>query len=42
MRVLRLLSAFCICSIILTAADNPFVGTWKLNTAQSRRALPAL
>jgi hypothetical protein len=36
MRVLHLITAFCICSIILTAADNPFVGTWKLNTAKSR------
>lgn len=36
MRVLHLVVAFCICSIILTAADNPFVGTWKLNTAKSK------
>jgi hypothetical protein len=36
MRILHLLAAFCIFSIILTAADNPFVGTWKLNTAKSK------
>ena len=36
MRGLHLLSAFCVFSIILTAADNPFVGTWKLNTTKSK------
>ena len=36
MRVLHLIAAFCICSIILTAADNLLVGTWKLNTAKSK------
>ena len=36
MRALHLLPAFCVFSAILTAADNPFVGTWKLNTAKSK------
>ena len=36
MRGRYLLPAFCIFSVILTAADNPFVGTWKLNTAKSK------
>ena len=36
MRILHLLAAFCIFSIVVTAADNPFIGTWKLNTAKSK------
>ena len=36
MRVLRLMIAFCIFSVIATAADNPFIGTWKLNTMKSK------
>jgi hypothetical protein len=36
MRVLRLVTAFCICTVISTAADNPFIGTWKLNTMKSK------
>jgi hypothetical protein len=36
MRVLRLVTALCIWAFISTAADNPFVGTWKLNTMKSK------
>jgi hypothetical protein len=36
MRILHLVTAFCISSFILTAANNPFVATWKLNTAKSK------
>src|SRR4051794_27589911 len=36
MQLLYLVLAFCIFSTISTAADNPFVGTWKLNTAKSK------
>jgi hypothetical protein len=32
----RLSAAFCLFSIALVAADNPFLGTWKLNTAKSK------
>ena len=31
-----LLAAFCLFSVALVAADNPFLGTWKLNTAKSK------
>ena len=33
---LKRLTALCIFSTALFAADNPFVGTWKLNTAKSK------
>jgi hypothetical protein len=33
---MRLTAVFCILSIVSAAADNPFVGTWKLNTAKSK------
>ena len=36
MRGLHLFSVLCFFSIVLSAADNPFVGTWKLNTAKSK------
>ena len=36
MRGLHLVAAFCVCSVVLVAADNPFLGTWKLNTAKSK------
>jgi len=32
----HLVTAFCVFSVVLTAADNPFLGTWKLNTAKSK------
>jgi hypothetical protein len=30
------LAAFCVFSVVLVAADNPFLGTWKLNPAKSK------
>jgi hypothetical protein len=36
MRALSWLAVACVFSIGLIAADNPFVGTWKLNTAKSK------
>ena len=36
MRTLHLLSTFCIFTLVLTATDNPFVGTWKFNPAKSK------
>jgi len=36
MRKLYLVAAFCICSVALTAASNPFLGTWKLSPAKSK------
>ena len=36
MRGLHLAAAFCVCSVVLVAADNPFLGTWKLNPAKSK------
>jgi hypothetical protein len=38
MRGLQRLTAICIFSTALFAADNPFVGTWKLNAAKSKFA----
>lgn len=36
LRRLHLAAAFCIFSMISTAAENPFLGKWKLNTAKSK------
>jgi len=36
MRGLRFLIAFSVITAALLAADNPFVGTWKLNVAKSK------
>jgi hypothetical protein len=36
MRGLRRITAFGIFSLALVAADNPFLGTWKLNTTKSK------
>ena len=36
MRALSYVAAVCVFSVGLIAADNPFVGTWKLNTAKSK------
>src|SRR5918996_4020963 len=36
MRALSCVAAVCVFSVALIAADNPFVGTWKLNTAKSK------
>jgi hypothetical protein len=36
MRRTHLAAVFCVFSIIAAAADNPFLGTWKLNTAKSK------
>src|SRR3954451_5524659 len=38
MRGLNLIAAFCICSVALVAADNPFLGSWKLDPAKSKGA----
>jgi hypothetical protein len=38
MRGFRILAAVCAFSVALIAADNPFVGTWKLNNAKSKFA----
>jgi hypothetical protein len=38
MRGLQTLVAACLFSTALFAADNPFVGTWKLNAAKSKFA----
>lgn len=38
MRALSCAAAICVFSVGLIAADNPFVGTWKLNTAKSKGA----
>jgi len=36
MRTSSCVAAVCVFSVALIAADNPFVGTWKLNTAKSK------
>ena len=36
MRALSCVAAVCVFSVALVAANNPFVGTWKLNTAKSK------
>jgi len=36
MRGLNLIAAFWVFSVALVAADNPFLGTWKLNVAKSK------
>jgi hypothetical protein len=36
MRTSSFVAAVCVFSVALIAADNPFVGTWKLNTAKSK------
>ena len=36
MRGLHLVEAFCVFSVALVAADNPFLGTWKLSVAKSK------
>ena len=36
MRGVQCLTAICIFSAALFAADNPFLGTWKLNPAKSK------
>jgi len=36
MRGCQLLAALCVFSTALLAADSPFAGTWKLNTAKSK------
>jgi hypothetical protein len=38
MRGCQLLTAVCLFSAALVAADNPFAGTWKLNTSESKSA----
>jgi hypothetical protein len=38
MRAFQLLTALCVFSLSMVAADNPFVGTWKLNTEKSKFA----
>jgi hypothetical protein len=38
MRGCQLLTAVCVFSVALVAADSPFTGTWKLNTAKSKSA----
>jgi hypothetical protein len=36
MQSLHLLTAFLVLSVPMVAADNPFLGTWKLNVAKSK------
>ncbi|MCU1291939.1 MAG: hypothetical protein JWP08_789 [Bryobacterales bacterium] len=36
MRACHVLTAICACATALVAADSPFTGTWKLNTAKSK------
>jgi hypothetical protein len=36
MRGLHCVAVFCVFSMALVAADNPFFGTWKLNVAKSK------
>ena len=36
MRRLKSLTAICVFSAALFAADNPFLGTWKMNVAKSK------
>ena len=36
MRALHMVAALCIFSAVLVAADNPYLGTWKLNVAKSK------
>ena len=36
MRVLQISVAACVFATALMAAENPFLGTWKLNTAKSQ------
>ncbi len=36
MRALYYVAAVCVFSVALVAADNPFIGTWKLNTEKSK------
>ena len=36
MRRLQFVTMLCVFSALLVAADNPFLGTWKLNVAKSR------
>lgn len=38
MRGLKYVAALCVFSAGLFAADNPFIGTWKLNPAKSKFA----
>lgn len=42
MRGLSGVAAFCLFSVVLAAADNPFIGTWKLNPAKSKATVGAL
>src|ERR1041384_5218551 len=36
MRGLKGLTVLCVFSAVMFAADNPFIGTWKLNVAKSK------
>ena len=36
MRVISVVLALCSLSVPMVAVDNPFLGTWKLNTAKSK------
>jgi hypothetical protein len=36
MRVFHMTAAVCVLATGLIAADNPFLGTWKVNTAKSQ------
>lgn len=36
MRGLKIFTAICVLSAALSAADNPFLGTWKMNAARSK------
>jgi hypothetical protein len=42
-RIAQSLVLVCICTIALRAADDPIIGTWKLNAAKSKWAIsPAM
>ena len=36
MRELKIFIAICVFCVALAAADNPFLGTWKMNAAKSK------
>jgi len=38
MRTLKVMTAVCLLSLAVSAADSPFSGTWKLNLSKSKLA----
>ena len=41
MRLLITTFALAVCGVLVSAADNPFAGSWKLNTAKSTGPAPS-